>query len=130
MNRVIITGNLGADPELRQTASGMAVANLSVATNERIKKGDTWADHTEWHRVVVFGSQAFNCDKFLSKGSKVAVEGKLRTRDYKDRNGQDRRSTEILADRVEFMDRKSNNAVDATPSTPPAQPSQQDDIPF
>jgi single-strand DNA-binding protein len=130
MNRVIITGNLGADPELRQTASGMAVANLSVATNERIKKGDTWEDHTEWHRVVVFGSQATTCDKFLSKGSKVAVEGKIRTRDYKDRTGQDRRSTEILADRVEFMDRRANNTVNAAPSAPPAQPSPHDDIPF
>jgi len=118
MNRVIITGNLGADPTLRQTAGGTAVANLSVATNERVKSGTEWVDHTEWHNIVVFGGQATSCAKFLAKGSKVAVEGKLRTRAFTDRNGQERKSTEVLADRVEFMSKaKSSSAPPPTTST-------------
>jgi single-strand DNA-binding protein len=113
MNVVIISGNLGANPEVRQTASGLAVANLSVATNERVKQDGEWADHTEWHRITVFGKQAEVCGKFLAKGSKVTVQGKLRTRKFTDKNGQDKWTTEILADSVEFMSQ-------AQTSSPPA----------
>ena len=84
MNRVIITGNLGQKPELKQAKSGLAITNLRVATNERVKDGDQWKDHTEWHTIVVFGKQAENCEQYLDKGSKVAVEGKIRTRQWDD----------------------------------------------
>ncbi len=118
MNTVIIHGNLGTDPEVRATGSGLTVANLSIATNERKKENGEWVDHTEWHRVAVFGKQAESCAKFLSKGSKVLVQGKLRTRNFTDKNGQERWSTEILADNVEFGGRPAGQQ--ARPSAPPA----------
>ena len=86
-NHVMIFGNLGAAPDTRQTASGLAVTNLSVATNERVKQQGEWTDHTEWHRVTVFGKQAEVCNQFLAKGSKVLVTGKLRTRKFTDKQG-------------------------------------------
>jgi single-strand DNA-binding protein len=129
MNKVFISGNLGSQPEAKQTKSGMAVTNLSVATNERTKKADgEWTDHTEWHQVTVFGGQATNCANWLTTGSKVLVEGKLRTRKWTDANGNERKTTEIVADRVEFMSKpvKLNNG------RPPAPSSQwpDDEIPF
>ena len=128
MNKVFISGNLGAQPEAKQTKSGMAVTNLSVATNERTKVDGEWADHTEWHQVTVFGGQATNCANWLTKGSKVLVEGKLRTRKWTDANDNERKTTEIVADRVEFMSKpvKLNNG------RPPAPSSKwpEDEIPF
>lgn len=128
MNRVIITGNLGAAPEVRQTKGGTTVCNLSVATNERVKQNGEWVDHTEWHRIVVFGGQAESCGKYLAKGSKVAVEGKLRTRAYTDKQGTERRSTEVLADRVEFMSRANQSQNNAPPQQTTSD--QFDEIPF
>ena len=105
LNKVIVLGNLGRDPELRHTPSGRAVCKLSVATTE------TWNDQqsgerqerTEWHRIVVWGRQAENCAQYLKKGRQVFVEGKLQTRKWQDKEGQDRWSTEIQADRVQFI---------------------------
>ena len=133
MNVVIISGNLGANPEVRATASGLAVANLSVATNERVKQDGEWADHTEWHRITVFGKQAEVCGKFLAKGSKVTVQGKLRTRKFTDKNGQDKWTTEILADSVEFMSQAQTSSEPAPmPAAVVAQPEavKEDEIPF
>ena len=131
MNTVIISGNLGAAPDVRQTASGLAVANLSIATNERVKQNGEWADHTEWHRVTVFGKQAEVCGKFLAKGSKVAVQGKLRTRKFVDKNGQDKWTTEILADNVEFMSQaQTNNSSPAPLDYPSTSQMRDDEIPF
>ena len=118
MNIVTLFGNLGANPEVRTTASGITVANLSVATNERVKQQGEWTDHTEWHRVTVFGKQAEVCAQFLAKGSKVLVDGKLRTRKFTDKQGQERWSTEILADSVEFGSRANSNMP--AQSRPPA----------
>ena len=131
MNRVINSGNLGQKPEIREAKSGMKVGNFSVATNERVKKGDEWVDHTEWHRVVVFGKEAENCERFLDKGSKVVVEGKIRSSKYQGKDGIERKSFEILSDRVEFLTRPDNGAA-ARPA-PQARPSsgyQDDEIPF
>jgi len=113
MNRVVIVGNLGQKPDVRQANSGTSVCNFSVATNESVKKGDQWEDHTEWHRVVVFGRVADNCGKYLDKGSKVAVEGKLRTSSWDDKDGNTRKSTEIIADKVEFLTRPENSTNSA-----------------
>ena len=134
-NHVMIFGNLGAAPDTRQTASGLAVTNLSVATNERVKQQGEWTDHTEWHRVTVFGKQAEVCNQFLAKGSKVLVTGKLRTRKFTDKQGQDRWSTEILADSVEFGSRADANQARPTPppaatGPAPAPAFAEDDIPF
>ena len=129
MNRVILIGNLGHKPEVKKAKSGLSVCNLSVATNERVKKGDSWEDHTEWHRVVVFGSQADNCEKYLDKGSTVAVEGRNRTSSYQDKDGNDRKSTEVIADKVKFIGGKDNGASSQPNRQPASQPTA-DDIPF
>src|SRR5690625_1276029 len=95
VNKVILIGNLGADPELRSTSSGTPVCELRLATNEswRDKQG-TMQQRTEWHRVVVWGRQAESVSKYLSKGRSVYVEGRLQTREWNDRDGQRRRSEE------------------------------------
>ena len=105
MNRVILVGNLGADPELRYTQGGTAVGNFRMATNERRKKADSdeWENHAEWHRVVVWGKQAENAEKFLKKGSKVGIEGRIQTREWEDNDGNKRYTTEVVAQNVEFL---------------------------
>ncbi len=110
MNRATIIGNLGADPETRTTQGGSVIGNLRVATRERVKKGDEWVDHTEWHRVTLFGKTAENAQKYLKKGSQVAVEGKIRTNKYTDKEGVERYSTEILADTIEFLGSREGRA--------------------
>lgn len=105
MNVVHLVGNLGADPELRVTAGGLSILNLRLATSERVKKGEEWVEHTEWHRITVFGKRADGLSKFLAKGSKVAVTGKLRTTSY-EKDGIKKYSTDIIADDVEPCDRK------------------------
>ena len=109
LNKVMIIGHLGADPELRYTQSGSPVATLRIATDESYtdKEGNR-VERTEWHRVVVFQRAAENCNQYLHKGSLVYVEGRLQTRKWQDQNGQDRYSTEIRADRVQFLDRRSS----------------------
>ena len=104
VNKVILVGNLGADPELKYTPSNRAVCNLSVATNEVWKdKSGQKQEKTEWHRVNVWGEQAENCSKFLTKGRMVYVEGRLQTRSWDDKEGKKRYSTEVVADRVVFL---------------------------
>lgn len=104
VNKVILIGNLGQDPELRNTSSGTSVTELRIATNEswRDKQG-TMQQRTEWHRVVVWGRQAESVAKYLSKGRSVYVEGRLQTREWKDREGQRRFTTEIIASNVVFL---------------------------
>lgn len=104
VNKVILVGNLGADPEMRYLPSGEAVANLRVATT------DTWKDKegnkqesTEWHRIAFFGRQAEVCGQYLKKGSQIYVEGSIRTRKWQDKDGQDKYSTEIRGDRMQML---------------------------
>jgi single-strand DNA-binding protein len=98
INKVILVGNLGADPELRYTGSGTAVANLSVATNESYKDRDgNLVDRTEWHRVVAWDKLAEICGEYLKKGSQVYFEGSLQTRSYEDKDGVTKYTTEIKA---------------------------------
>jgi len=130
MNRVIISGNLGQKPEVRKANSGNSVGNFSVATNERVKKGDEWVDHTEWHRIVVFGKQAENCEKYLDKGSKVLVEGKIRTRTWEDKEGNTRKSTEIVANNVEFLNKVENGAGQQQARPAPTSNYNDEEIPF
>lgn len=98
VNKVIIVGTLGNDPEVKYSASGSAIANLSVATSEQWKDKQTGEkkEQTEWHRVVIFGKLAEVAGEYLSKGSQVYIEGQLRTRKWTDRNGVDRYTTEIV----------------------------------
>ena len=111
LNKVMLIGNLGKDPEVKYTQSQLAVANLTVATTEKKKNQDgQWAEQTEWHTVVTFGKTAENCGQYLTKGKKVYVEGSLRTRKWQDKNGQDRYTTEILAQTVQFLSPKGEGS--------------------
>ena len=104
VNKVILIGNLGADPETRYLPSGDAVANIRVATTEVWKdKGGEKQEHTEWHRIAFFGKLAEIAGEYLKKGSPVYVEGRIRTRKWQDKEGQDRYSTEIVADRMQLL---------------------------
>jgi single-strand DNA-binding protein len=103
INKVILIGNLGADPELKYTPSSRALCNLRVATTEVFKdKSGTRQERTEWHRVTVWGEQAENCSKYLAKGRSVYIEGKLQTRSY-EKEGQKHYATDVVADRVVFL---------------------------
>ena len=111
VNKVIVVGNLGRDPELRYIQSGQAVANFSVATNEKWKDKDgNNQERTEWHRVVVWGKSAENCAQYLQKGRSVYIEGKLQTREWEDREGHKRSTTEIVAQTVQFLGGRGGSA--------------------
>ncbi len=112
INKVILIGNLGADPEVRYMPSGAAVANVSIATSEsrKDKQSGEAVEHTEWHRVVFFNRLAEIVGEYLRKGSKVFVEGRLQTRKWQDKNGVDRYSTEIIAGEMQMLDSKGSGA--------------------
>lgn len=105
VNKVIILGRLGQDPELKYTPSGSAVCNFSVATSEswNDKSSGQKQERTEWHRVVVWGKLAELCNQYLSKGRQAFVEGRLQTRSWDDQNGQKRYATEVMATTVQFI---------------------------
>jgi single-strand DNA-binding protein len=103
VNKVILIGNLGADPELKYTPSSRALCNLRIATTEVFKdKSGQKQEKTEWHRVTVWGDQAENCSKYLAKGRSVYIEGRLQTRSY-EKEGQKHYATDVVADRVVFL---------------------------
>ena len=105
VNKVIIIGNLGKDPELRHTPQGQAVATFSVATSENwTDKTGQKQERTEWHRIVVWGKLAELCGRYLGKGRKAYIEGRLQTRAWDDKEGQKRYTTEIVANTVQFLD--------------------------
>ena len=105
INKVIVVGNLGGDPETRYMPSGSAVTNLTVATNESWKDKQTGEqkERTEWHKVAMFGRLAEIAAEYLRKGSQVYIEGKLRTRKWQGQDGQDRYTTEIIADEMQML---------------------------
>ena len=106
VNRAILVGNLGQDPELKHLEGGRTVVNFSVATNERWKdqKSGEMQERTEWHKVVVWGKPAEVVGRYLAKGRQVFIEGRLQTRKWQDKDGRDRFSTEVVADQVTFLD--------------------------
>lgn len=112
MNRAILLGNLGRDPEMRSLSDGSAVANLSLATSERWKDKNTGErrEKTEWHRVVAFGRLAEIMSQYLRKGSKVLIEGKITTRKWQDQSGVDKYTTEIVAEKMEMIDSKDSGS--------------------
>lgn len=148
VNKVILIGNLGRDPEVRYTPAGLAMANFAMATSEvwKDKQSGEMQERTEWHRVVLFQRLAEIASEYLRKGSKVFIEGRLQTRKWQDKNtGQDRYTTEIVADSLQMLDGKNNanegasfeksagnaaSAPTATPEPTPALDSFNDDIPF
>ena len=105
VNKVILLGNVGKDPELRYTQGGTAVCNFSLATTERAKIGGEWRDKTEWHNVVAWSRLAETCSNYLSKGSQVYIEGRLQTRKWEDRDGNTRYTTEVVANQMVLLGR-------------------------
>lgn len=152
VNKVILIGNLGRDPEVRYLPSGDAVANLNIATTEKWKdKGGQMQEQTEWHRVAFFGRQAEICGEYLRKGSSVYIEGRLQTRKYTDKEGIERYATDIRGDRMQMLGGRGGGGGgdsmpreldvppqgSARPASPSAQPKKapnfddmDDDIPF
>jgi single-strand DNA-binding protein len=146
INKVILVGNLGKDPEVRYTPSGLAVANITIATSEgwKDKQSGEMQEKTEWHRVVFYQRLAEIAGEYLRKGSKVYVEGRLQTRKWQDKNtGQDRYTTEIIASEMQMLDSKGGSsgsdssayekpmaAATGTADAAPALDSFDDDIPF
>ena len=127
VNKVILIGNLGQDPEVRYMPNGGAVCNITVATSETWKDKNTGEqqERTEWHRVVMFRRLAEIAGEYLRKGSKVYLEGRLQTRKWQDQNGNDRWTTEIIADEMQMLDSRGGGSADFAPRQPAAQSSQQ-----
>jgi single-strand DNA-binding protein len=112
INQVILVGNVGADPEQRQANNGSAVTNFSIATSRRWKGTDgQMQDETDWHRIVAFGRLAEVCGQYLRKGSKVYIEGRIQTRQWDDRDGNKRYTTEIVAGEMKMLDSRQDNSV-------------------
>lgn len=132
INKVILIGNLGQDPEVRFTPSGTAVANLNLATT------DTWMDkqsgqrqeRTEWHRIVLFNRSAEVAGQYLTKGSRVYLEGRLQTRQWQDQAGQERTTTEIIAERMTMLGNKGAANSAASGSAPSESTPFDDELPF
>ncbi len=110
LNKVMLIGNLGRDPEIRYSQQGLAVVNFSIATSEQWTDKNTGnkQEKTEWHNIVVFGKQAEICEKYLSKGSQIYIEGRLQTSTY-DKEGQTHYMTKIVADRFQFLGARQDN---------------------
>lgn len=139
LNKAMIIGNLGGDPEVRYTQSGAAVANFSIATNETwVDKAGKKQERTEWHRIVVFGKLAESCGKYLAKGRSVYVEGRIQTRNWEGKDGKQNYTTEIIASTVEFLSdggRSGGGGQSSAGSSPEPGPSfdqsfNDDDLPF
>ena len=137
VNKALIIGNLGQDPEIKYTQSGSPVANLSVATPERWKDKNTGEqkEQTEWHRVVVFGRLAEIAEQYLKKGSKVFIEGKIQTRDWEDAEGNKKYTTEVVAREMTMLDSRASTDSSASSSDNSAKDTAKDDnfeedIPF
>lgn len=135
INRVVISGNLTRDPELRSTGSGMSVLKLGVAVNDRRKNQQTgeWEDYPNFVDVTVFGARGEALSRFLSKGSKVAIEGKLRWSQWESQAGEKRSKLEVVADEVEFLSSRDGGSSHSGPTSEPSAPGPVDDgeeIPF
>lgn len=136
INKVILVGRLGADPEVRYTNSGTAVANFNMATsiNFTNKNGEK-TDKTEWHRIVAFGRLGEVCGEYLAKGKQVYIEGRLQTREWEDRDGNKKRTTEIIAQTMQMLGAASDQVrADVGEAPPPLNDAPdvgtEDDVPF
>ena len=137
INKAILVGRLGKDPEVRYTPDGMMVTNFTLATDEQRKdKNGERVQKTEWHRIVTFGKLAEICGRYLVKGKLVYLEGRLQTRNWEDKEGNKRSTTEIIASNMQMLDSKGQRAADASQDEPPLPqpgadgPLPEDDVPF
>lgn len=109
INKVVLSGNLTRDPELRQTASGSMILAFGIAVNERVKKGDNWEDYPNFFDCVMFGKRAESLSKIMTKGMKVALSGRLRYSSWDNKDGQRRSKVEVIAEEVDLMQRRDGN---------------------
>jgi single-strand DNA-binding protein len=152
INKAILVGNVGADPEIRTLESGVKVCRLRLATTERVRKDDGWADHTEWHTITLWRGLADVADRYVRKGSQIYVEGPLRSNEWTDKDGNRRTAIEIVATDMKLLGRRPEGAASAggattvgaattysNPTPRPAQPAapavaptvaDDDDLPF
>lgn len=140
VNKVILVGRLGKDPEIRSFENGAKVANFSLATSESYKKDNEKVEKTEWHNVSLWRGLADVAERFLKKGDMIYVEGKLRTRAWDDNNGNKRYTTEVMADNMTMLGKKGDNQDSPAPNNAPqntqnesnmsAEPQGDDDLPF
>ena len=134
MNKIMLIGNVGVDPEMRFTPNGIPVTSFSVATNRfyTSPEGDR-REETTWFRVVTFRKQAESCSQFLTKGQRVYVEGRLRTREWEGQDGQKRTTIEVIADRVLFLDKRAVTTLPTSEDVPTEGPDEvlePEDLPF
>lgn len=144
LNKAMIIGRLGKDPEIRYTTGGLAIANFSIATSEewKDKESNEKKERTEWHRIVAFGKLGEICGEYLSKGKQVYIEGRIQTRSWDDKEGNRKYTTEIVASDVQFLERKDSSdsskkarhhdddAMDRDIPGPIHHDAKDDDIPF
>jgi len=138
LNKVMLIGNLGKDPEVRYTPAGVAVASFNVATSERFKgKSGEWEERTEWHRVTLWSKLAEIAGEYLSKGKTVYIEGRLQTRKWQDNSGNERYTTEIVGEKMQMLSPRGESRRGGEMTAEPAgvgsfeePPFQDDDIPF
>lgn len=134
LNKVMLIGRLGADPEVRYTQSNTAVATLNLATTERYKDSNgELQESTEWHRIVAWGRLAEICQQYMKKGGQIYVEGSLQTRAWEDKEGQKRYTTEVKALSIQMLDSKSSGGADSSSEKQVATPvdmTEDDDLPF
>ena len=136
LNKVMLIGNLGKDPEVRYTPSGTAVASFNLATSDRVKnKSGEWEERTEWHRVTLWARLAEIAGEYLSKGKTVYIEGRLQTRKWQDNSGNERYTTEIVGEKMQMLSpkgegRRGGDAVSEPAGGYDEPPFQDDDIPF
>jgi len=115
LNKVMLIGNLGKDPEVRYTQAGTAVAGFSIATTEKFKnKAGEWEDRTEWHNIVLWGRLAEISGEYLTKGKPVYIEGRIQTRKWQDREGVDRYTTEVVGDKMQMLGGNRNGSGDTS----------------
>lgn len=131
INKAILIGNLGADPEVRYSQAGAAIANFNLATTETWTKDGKKEEKTEWHRVVAFARLGEICGEYLSKGSKVYIEGRIQTRQWEDKDGNKRYATEIVAREMKMLSGRQDNSSSNRDEQPPLpEPSMGEDVPF
>lgn len=131
LNKVQLIGNLGADPEIRQATNGNAIANLNIATSEKwTDKSGEKRENTEWHRVVIFGKLADVVGQYVRKGDRIYIEGKLQTRKWQDRDGNDRYTTEIVGNQMLMLGGRQGGQQQSQPTPSRDSGGLDDDIPF
>lgn len=130
VNRVLLIGNVGKDPEIRSTAKGTKVANFSLATQRRIKKDEDWENVTDWHSITAYSKSAEICEKYITKGKQVFVEGSLRNDSWEGKDGRRQSKTVIIVNNLQLLGKREDSKRDSSPATEAKPDYSDEDIPF